>query len=115
MFENWVLRRISGPKKDKVIWEWWKKKHNEELVDLYSSPNIFLVIKLRMRWEGHVAHMGERRGVHRVCWRNMRSRDHPEDPAVDGRIILRWIVRKWNVGVWIESSWLAIGTGGGHL
>ena len=46
---------------------------------------------------------------------NLRERDHSEDPGVDGRIILRWIFRKWDVGVWTESSWLRIGTGGGHL
>jgi len=61
-----VLRRIFGPKKDEVIWE-WRKLHNEELNILYCSPNIVWVIKLRRtRWAGHVAGMGERRGVYRV-------------------------------------------------
>jgi hypothetical protein len=48
-----------------------------------------------------------------VGW--MRERDHLEDPGVRGRTILRWIFTKWDVGVWIESSWLRIGRGGGHL
>jgi len=63
VFENRVLRRIFGPRRDKVRGE-WGKLHNEELNDLYSSPNIVRVIKLRrMRWAWHVAHMGERRGI----------------------------------------------------
>jgi hypothetical protein len=46
---------------------------------------------------------------------NPRERDHLEDLGVDGRIISRWIFRKWDMGVWTESSWFRIGTGGGHL
>jgi len=48
-------------------------------------------------------------------WGNLRYRDHLGDPGVDGRIILSWIFRKWDVVVWTGSSWLRIGTGGGHL
>ena len=66
VFENRVLRRIFGSKRDEVTGE-WRKLHNEELKDLYCSPNIVWVIKLgRMRWAEHVACMGERRGVYRV-------------------------------------------------
>ena len=66
MFENRVLRRVFGPKRDEVTGE-WRKLHNEELSDLYCSPNIVQVIKSRrMRWVGHVALVGERRGVYRV-------------------------------------------------
>ena len=65
VFENWVLRRIFGPKRDKVTVE-WRKLHNEELKVLYCSPSIIRVFKWRMRWAGHVARMGERRGLYRV-------------------------------------------------
>jgi hypothetical protein len=66
LFENRVLRRVFGPKRDKVTGE-WRKLHNEELNDLYSLPNNVRVVKSRrMRWAKHVARMGEDRGVHRV-------------------------------------------------
>jgi hypothetical protein len=65
VFENRVLRRIFGRKRDEVTGE-WRKLHNEELQDLYSSPSIIRIIKLRMRWAWHVARMGERRNVYRL-------------------------------------------------
>ena len=66
MFENMVLRRVFGPKRDEVTGK-WRKIHNEELRDLYSLPNIVRVVKSRrVRWAGHVARMGEGRGEHRV-------------------------------------------------
>ena len=66
VFKNRVLRKVFGPKRDKVTGE-WRKLHNEELNDLYSLPIIVRVVKSRrMRWAGHVALMGVDRGMHRV-------------------------------------------------
>jgi hypothetical protein len=66
VFENMLLRRIFGLRRDEVMGE-WRRLDNEELNDLYCSSNIVWVIKLRrMRWVGHVAYMGEKRGMYRV-------------------------------------------------
>jgi hypothetical protein len=94
VFENRVLRRIFGPKRDGVTGE-WRRLHNEELNDLYSSPNIIRVIKSRRtRWAGHVARMG-RGEVHTGFWcGELKEGDHLEDAGVDGRIILKWIFKK---------------------
>jgi len=59
--------------------------------------------------------VGERRGVYRILVGKPEGKNHLEDPGIDGRIILRWICRKWDVSAWTGSSWLRIGTGGGHL
>jgi len=94
-----VLRRIFGPKKDKGIWQ-WRKLQNKELNNL---NNIVWVSKLRrMRWVVHVAHMGRVVG-------NLREREHLEDLDIDGRIILRWICRKWDVRAWTGSVWARCG------
>jgi hypothetical protein len=76
VFENRALRRIFGSKRDEVTGE-WRKLHNEELRDLYSSPSIIRIIKSRrIRFTGHVARMGEKRNAYRLLWESQRERDH---------------------------------------
>jgi hypothetical protein len=115
VFENRVLRRIFGPKSDEVTGE-WRKLHNEELPGLYSSPTIVQVIKLRrMRWAGHVARMGEGKGMYRVLVGG------PEGKRPLGRPRYRWedniqmMFRKWYMGVWTGLGRVRIEIGGGHL
>ena len=79
------MRRIFGPRKDEITGE-WRRLHSAELNDLYSSPNIVWVIKLkRVRWAGHVAHMGEERGVYRVLL------GKPDGKRPLGRPRHRWV------------------------
>ena len=84
MFKSRALRRIFGPERDEVTGE-WRKLHNEELHDLYCSPNIFrVIISRRVRWAGHVARVGERRGVYMVLVAK------PEGKRPLGRPRRRW-------------------------
>jgi hypothetical protein len=91
VFENWVLR-IFGPKRDEVTGD-WRKLHNEELHNLYSSPSISRMIKLRrMRWAGHVARMREKRNGYRIFVG--KPGDHWEDQDVGGWTISNWILER---------------------
>jgi hypothetical protein len=105
---------VFDPKRDEVTGE-WRKRNNEELRDLYSSPNILRVTKSRMRWMGPVARMGRGEACIGFWWKNLRERYHWGNRGVDGRIILRYIFRKWGVGLWTGLGWLRMETGGGHL
>jgi hypothetical protein len=85
LFENRVLRRIFGPKRDGMT-EGWRKLHNEELHNLYSSPSMIRIIKSRrMRWVGHVARIGEKRNVYRLLV------GKPERKRPQGRPRRRWM------------------------
>jgi hypothetical protein len=91
------MRRIFGPKRDEVTGD-WRKLHNEELHNLYCSPSIIIMIKSRrLRWAGHVARMGGRRGMYEYIgywWESQKERDHWEDQDVGGWTILKWVLER---------------------
>jgi len=106
VFENRVLRRIFGPKRDEVTGE-WRKLHNEEVNNLYSSPNIVRVIKSRrMRWARNVARMGEGRGVYRVLVGKPEGRRPLERPRRRLEDNIRMNLREVGCGClnWMELA-----------
>jgi hypothetical protein len=93
----------------------WRRLHNEELHNLYTSPNIIRVIILRrMRWVEHEPHMGEVRNAY-VSLENLKGRDHSEYLGIDGKIILEWILGKYGGKVWTRYILLSIGISDGLL
>ena len=110
-----MLRRVFGSKRNEVTEE-WRKLHNKERSDLYSLPNIVRVVKSRrMRWAGHVADMGEGRGLYRALV------GKPEKKRPLGRPRRRWEdnikmdLQEVGGGCGDWMDWLRIGTGVGHL
>jgi len=115
VFENRVLRRIFGPERDEVTGD-WRKPHNEEPHDYYSSLNIIWMIKVRkMRWEGHVALMGERRDAYMVLVGKPEGKRPLGRPRYIWEDNIKMDLQELGWGAWAGLIWLRIWTGGRHL
>jgi hypothetical protein len=114
VFENRVLRRIFGPKREED--GSWRKMHNDELHSLYSSPNIVMMIKSRrMRWAGHVARMEEGRGVYRVLVGRSEGKRPQRKPRGRWEDNIKMDLRKIGIDGGTGFSWLRIWSSGGFL
>ena len=102
VFENRVLKRIFRPKRDEVTGE-WRKLHNEELNDLYCSPNIVRVIKTRTRWAGHIARMGREEAYTEFWWSNLRENDNFGDTDIRWEDTIKMDLHE--VGCW-GTNWI---------
>jgi hypothetical protein len=110
-----VLRRVFWLKRDEVTGE-WGKLHYGELNDLYSSPSIVRVIKSRrVRWVGHVVHIGERRGIYRALVGKCGVKRPFGKPRPRKEDSIKMDLQEVGCGVWTGLSWLRIGTGCRHL
>jgi len=105
VFENRLLKEDIGLHKVELTGD-WGRSHSEE-------PDNVVIICRRMGWVGHVARIGESEGAYRVG--NLSERDRFEDLVLDGRIILKWIFKKWFRRTWTSLIWLRIVTSGGLL
>jgi hypothetical protein len=115
VFENRVLRRIFGPKRDEVTGE-WRKLHSGELHNMYLSPDIIRQIKSRrMRWAGQVSRMGEGRNALRILVEKHEGKNHLEDQGIDGIMGSKWALGRLVRGVWSGFTWLRIAIVGGLL
>jgi hypothetical protein len=115
VFENRVLRRIFGVKKDEVTGQ-WRKLHSVKFHNLYLSQDIIRQIKSRrMRWAGHVASMGEGRNVYWVLVGKPEGKYHLEDQGINGRVGSKWTLSRLAGRVWSGFTWLRVGTVGGLL
>jgi hypothetical protein len=109
VFQNRVLRRIFGPKRDEVTGD-WTKLHNKKLQNLYSSPRIIRKIKSRrMRWAGHVARMEVRRGMHiEYWWESQKERDHRVDNIKMDLREIEWDGVDWIDMIQDRNQWRAL-------
>jgi hypothetical protein len=94
VFENRVLKRIFGPKRDEVMGG-WRKLHNEEFYNLYSSPSIIRMMEARrMIWVGHVASIWAKRNAYKILVGKLEGKRPLERPRYSGWVILKWILAK---------------------